>query len=80
MGFIWPFLLGPVFFRATLLCSGDYHILLSLLLLKEVGNARLRESDIHPISSKTPAPQYQHIYRKKRKEIIVEDNSRDRAA
>ena len=27
----------------------------------------LRESDIHPISPKTPAPQYQPIDRKKRK-------------
>ena len=26
------------------------------LLLKKVGSARLRESDIHPISPKTPAP------------------------
>ena len=39
-----------------------------------------RESGIHPISSKTPAPQYQPIERKKRKGKIVEDYSRDRAA
>ena len=32
---------------------------LLLLLLKEVGNARLVESDLHPISSKTPAQQYE---------------------
>ena len=32
---------------------------LLLLLLKNVGSARLRESDAHPISQKTPAPQYQ---------------------
>ena len=51
-----------------------------LLLLKEVGSARLRESDIHPISPKTPAPQYQPIDRKKRKEKKVQDYSRDRAA
>ena len=51
-----------------------------LLLLKEVGSARLRESDIHPISPKTPAPQYRPIARKKRKGKIVEDHSRDRAA
>ena len=38
-----------------------------LLLLTEVGSARLRESDIHPISPKTPAPEYQPIDRKKRK-------------
>ena len=41
--------------------------LLLLLLLKKVGSARLTESDIHLISSKTPAPQYQPIDRKKRK-------------
>ena len=54
-------------------------VLLLLLLLKEVGSARLRESDIHPISSKTPALQYQPLGRKKRKGKI-EDYSRDRAA
>ena len=47
--------------------------LLLLLLLKEVGSARLRESDIRHISPKTPAPQYQPINRKKKKEKIVED-------
>ena len=42
-------------------------LLLLLLLLKKVGSARQRESDAHPISPKTPAPQYQPIDRKKRK-------------
>ena len=51
-----------------------------LLLLKKVGSARLSEGDIHPISPKTPAPQYQPINRKKRKGKRVEDYSRDRAA
>ena len=37
-----------------------------LLLLKKVGSARLRESDIHPISPKTPAIQYQLIDRRVR--------------
>ena len=55
-------------------------LLLLLLLLKKVSNARLGESDIHPISPKTPAPQYQPIDRKKRKGKRVEDYSRDRAA
>ena len=56
-------------------------LLLLLLLLKKVGSARLRESDVHPISPKTPAPQYQPKDRKKRKGKKVEDyNSRDRAA
>ena len=41
-----------------------------------VGSARLRESDVHPISPKTPAPQFQPIERKKRKGKRVEDNSR----
>ena len=51
-----------------------------LLLLKEVDSARLRESDIHPISPKTPVPRHQPIDRKKRKGKLVEDYSRDRAA
>ena len=50
--------------------------------LKKVGSARLREreSDVHPISPKTPAPQYRPIDRKKRKGKRVEDYGRDRAA
>ena len=55
-------------------------LLLLLLLLKKVGSTRLRESDVHPISPKTPAPQYQPRDRKKRKGKRVEDYSRDRAA
>ena len=55
-------------------------LLLLLLLLKEVGSARLGESDICPISPKTPAPQYQPIDRKNRKGKIVENYSRDRTA
>ena len=42
---------------------------LLLLLLKKVGSAKLRENDIHPISPKTPAIQYQTIDRKKRNAI-----------
>ena len=55
-------------------------LLLLLLLLKKVSSARLEESDIHPFSPKTPAPQYQPIDRKKRKGKRVEDYGRDRAA
>ena len=55
-------------------------LLLLLLLLKKVGSARLGESDVHPISPKTPAKQHQPIDRKKRKGKRVEDYSRDRAA
>ena len=51
-----------------------------LLLFKKVGSARLGESNIHPISSNTPAPQYQPIGRKKRRGKRVEDYSRDTAA
>ena len=47
-------------------------ILLLLLLLKNVSSARLGESDIHPISPKTPAPQYQPVDRRKRKGKRVE--------
>ena len=50
-----------------------------LLLLKKVGSSRLRESDVHPVSPKTPSTQYQPIDRKKRKGKRVEDYSRDRA-
>ena len=51
-----------------------------LLLLKNGGTARLRDSDIRPMSLKTPAPQYQPIDRKKIKGKRVEDYSRDRVA
>ena len=53
---------------------------LLLLLLKNISSTRLGESDIHPISPKTPAPQYQPIDRQKRKGKRVEDYSKDRAA
>ena len=59
--------------------TGDM-LLLLLLLFKKVGSARLRESGIHPISPKTPAPKYQPIDRKKRKGKKVEDYSRDSVA
>ena len=63
-------------------CSLDdnFNTSLLLLLLKKVSSARLGESDIHPISPKTPAPQCQPIDRKKRKGKRVEDYGRDRAA
>ena len=44
-----------------------------IINIKKIGSARLRESDIHPISPKTPAPQYQPIDKKKRKVKKVED-------
>ena len=55
-------------------------IIIIIILFKKVGSARLRERDVHPISPKTPSPQYQPIDRKKRKGKRVKDYSRDRAA
>ena len=46
--------------------SGLLLLLLLLLLLKEVGNARLGGSDLHPVCRKTPAPQYKPIEKLKR--------------
>ena len=60
--------------------SIKFKLLLLIFLLKEVGSATLRESDVHPFSPKTPAAQYQPIDRKKRKGKIVEYYSTDRAA
>ena len=61
-----------------LLCC--FLLSLLLLLLKKVCSASLRQTDVNPISPKTPAPQYKPIDRKKRKGKRVEDYSRDRAA
>ena len=44
-----------------------YVLLLLLLLLKKIGNAKQGEGDWEPISPKTPAPHYQPIEEKKRK-------------
>ena len=55
-------------------------LLIIIIIIKKVSSARLGESDIHNISLKTPAPQYQPIDRKKRKGKRVEDYCRDRAA
>ena len=41
--------------------------LLLLLILKEVGNARQAVNELHTISPKTQAPQYQPIEIKKKK-------------
>ena len=42
-------------------------LLILLLLLKKIGNARPGEGDWHPVSPKTPAPHYQPIEEKNRK-------------
>ena len=83
--FSWDSTLGMVnngdYFFTLLSCRRCYLFLHRvLLLLKQVGNARLRESDAHPISPKTPAPQYHPLDRKKRKGKRAEDYSMDRAA
>ena len=54
-------------------------IIIIIIIIKKVRQCKV-ESDIHPISSKISAPQYQPIDRKKRKGKIVEVYSRDRAA
>ena len=79
------FTIVPIEATIDIILKNIYHhesILLLLVLLKKVSSARPGESDIHPISPKTPAPQYQPIDRKKRKGKgkRVEDYNRDRAA
>ena len=51
-------------------------ILLLLLLLKKIGNARPGEGDCHPMSPKTPAPQYQPIEETREREISWRQKSR----
>ena len=48
-------------------------LLLLLLLLKEVGSAKLGETDLHPISPKTPAPTIPTYRQKEEKWKILED-------
>ena len=48
--------------------TGDRYSPLLLLLLNKIGNASPGEGDWHPISPKTPAPHYQPIEEKKRRE------------
>ena len=48
-------------------------LLLLLLLLNEVGSARLGESDLLHISAKIPGLQYQPIDRKKRNGKITDN-------
>ena len=56
-------------------------IIIITIIIKKGQQCKAGRSDIHPISPKTPAPQYQpNTNRKKRKGTRVEDHSRDRAA
>ena len=51
-----------------------------IIIIKKGRQCKAESDDVHPISPKTPAPQYQPIDRKKRKGKRLEDYSRDRAA
>ena len=56
-------------------------LLLLLLLLKKIGNARPWEGDWHPISPKTPAPHYQPIEEKrKQRENSLRQKRREQQA
>ena len=45
----------------------NLQIIIIIIIIKKIGNARPGEGDCHPISPKTPAPHYQPIEEKKRK-------------
>ena len=62
-----------LYFQDTTL---HYKLLLLLLLLQKIGNARPGEGDCHPISPKTPAPQYQPIEERREREISWRQKSR----
>ena len=59
--------------RTTRFCKGKHGmrrciiIIIIIIIIKKIGNARPGEGDCHPISPKTPAPHYQPIEEKKRK-------------
>ena len=56
-------------------------IIIFIIIIKRGGQCKVeRESNVHPISPKTPASQYKPIDRNKRKGKTVGDNSWDRAA
>ena len=56
--------------------SHCYYLIIFIIIIT---SARLRETDQHPISPKTPATEYKPIDRKERKGKIVEDYSKNRA-
>ena len=68
---IVPVMIVPVIIVPVM--NDSYSII--IIIIEKVGSPRLRESDVHPISPKTPAPQYQPIDRKKRKGKSVENYS-----
>ena len=57
-----------------------HYIIIIIIIKKDRQCKAERESDVHPISPKPPAPQYQQIVRKKINGKRVEDYSRHRAA
>ena len=55
-------------------------IIIIIIIIKKGRQCKAEREWCTPYQSNTPAPQYQPIYRKKRKGKRVEDYSRDRAA
>ena len=56
----------------------SYIIIIAIIIIEKGRQCKAeRDSDIHPISPKTPAPQYQLIDKKKRNWKIVEDYSNE---
>ena len=49
----------------------NYIIIITIIIFKKVSNVRLRESDLQPISPKTPAPQYQPRFYKVQKNTLL---------
>ena len=60
--------------------ANAFNSFIIIIIKKGLHQCKVRESDLHPISPKTPAPGYQPIDRKKRNGKRVEDYSRYRAA
>ena len=65
----------------AILYIGRSHCQKQIIIIKiGRGSAGMGESGLHRISPKTPALQYQPVYRRTRKGKIIEDYSSDRAA
>ena len=68
---------GPWIFK---FCTVFLYFIIIIIIIKKGQQCKAGREWYNPISPKTPAPQYQPIDRKKRKEKSAEDYSRDRAA